>query len=515
MPSDLLVSRLAGHSWAALREGGATVELHYDQARRVPGSVGDIFKGRVVRIVPGIQSAFVDIGLDRDAFLHVADLVLPGETPSTGPLGAAHAALHTDDDAENIVVSSELSQHPAQPSRPIQDRLKEGRELLVQVAREGGSVKGPRVTCHVSMAGRYLVHFPLLAESGVSRRITDEGERARLREIVDSLRSPAGGFVVRTAGEGVDAESFRADAAFLRAAWREVEQRGETVPAPARLHRDEDLLIRLLRDSPRTGFDRVIVDDPGDRERAVSYLAALHPAIASRVELHTGPSSLLQTHGVDTDIERALRPKVWLRSGAFIVIQQTEALVAIDVNSGKFLGRDQPEDTALRTNLEAAAEIARQLRLRDLGGIVVVDFIDMEKPENRRQVVEALDASLRGDRARTKIVGFAGLGLLHLTRQKGRRGLEPSLTRECPACGGQGRIKSADVVAWEALVEARRLTGLLDGALVTVRAASEVARCVGLLLQVVGASGNREERIAVEEDPSLGPDHFDVVVLSR
>ena len=483
-------------------------------------AVGQIVKARVAKVLPGIQSAFLDIGLGRDAFLHVADLILPGE--------AVAALEETDLDQLPVVGIEALEEDVASPSAspgrrrletlraaPIEDRLNEGSELLVQVEREAIGSKGARVTCSISLPGRYLVFLPQWSYCGISRRITEPEERARLREILATLSIVTGGFIVRTAGRDADAAAFRADAEALYATWVDIQRNAAKATAPARIHGDLDLPLRLLRDAPHDGVDRILVDSPEVYERAHLYLRELDSVLGAKLSLHTGPTPLFEAHGVNQEIEKALRPKVWLRSGGSVVIQQTEALVSIDVNTGKFLGKRSPEETVLRTNLEAAAEIARQLRLRDLGGIIVVDFIDMEQPDSRQQVIAAFELALRRDRARTKIIGLSELGLLQLTRKRTRPGLGAALTRECPRCAGHGRVKSPEMVAFEALSEVRRLAQVLDGQRVTVRVVPEIARAVMLALQTSWFDSERglADRIHVEEDPTARPDAFDLLVM--
>jgi ribonuclease G len=283
------------------------------------------------------------------------------------------------------------------------------------------------------------------------------------------------------------------------------------------VYQDVDLFCRLLRDAPRAGLERIVVEGAGDRERAVAYLADVDPQLAARVRLHPGPAPLFESYGLDGDVARALRPRVWLRSGGTVVIEPTEALVAIDVNTGKYVGRGQLEDTVLQTNLEAAEEIARQLRLRDLGGIVVVDFIDMELPDSKRRVLEALEAALAKDRARTKIVGLSDLGLVQLTRKRTRRGIAAALTRTCPACAGLGRIKNAPTIASEALFEIRRLLPETEASAVIVRTHPEVARLIALELQTGGEDLDAVRRadVRIEADESVAPDHFEIVASRR
>ena len=510
MSSELFLSRFGGNTWAALREEGQTVELRVERDGDAP-AVGRLVRARVTRVLPGLQSAFVDIGLGRDAFLHVADLLLPGEQP---PADAEAVLARAADDE---VAEEEGAGRASSVAAPIQDRLRPGRELLVQIAREGFGNKGPRVTCLVSLPGRYLVYLPQMAHGGVSRRIVDLEERARLKAALESLSDVPGAFIARTAAAGADVALLRADAQRLGAAWEACRRAYARSASPAVVHQDLDLFFRLLRDASRAGLERIVVEGAADREGAVSYLADVDPQLAARVRLHPGPAPLFESHGLDEDVARALRPRVWLRSGGTVVIEPTEALVAIDVNTGKFVGRGQLEDTVLQTNLEAAEEIARQLRLRDLGGIVVVDFIDMEQPESKRRVLEALETALARDRARTKIVGLSELGLVQLTRKRTRRGIAAALTRSCPACAGLGRIKNAPTIASEALFEIRRLLPETEASAVTVRTHPEVARLIALELQAGGEDLETVRRadVRIEADATVAPDHFEIVASRR
>lgn len=518
MPSELLVSRLGGMTWAALREDGVAVELRVEREGD-RGAVGRVVKARVTRVLPGIQSAFLDIGSGRDAFLHAADLVLPGEAPSEGAAESDLADLTPsgEDEAEegDDVVGVAARGRGAFRTVPIENRLSEGRELIVQVAREGIGTKGARVTCYIALPGRYLVYLPQLSFRGVSRRITDTGERARLRSILEVLPPMAGGVIVRTAGEGAEAAAFEADAEMLRREWERIQKRSAQARAPSVVHTELDLLLRLLRDAPRDGLESIVLDDPDQHARAKSYLAERDPALAERVRLHVSPRSLFELHGLDQEIEKALRPKVWLRSGGYLVIQQTEALVSIDVNTGKYVGARRAEETVLRTNLEAAEAIARQLRLRDLGGIIVVDFIDMESAENREQVLAALGEALRKDRARSKVLGLSELGLVQMTRKRTRPGVGVALTNPCPLCAGHGRVKSPETIAREALAELIRLTPAPVDRDVVIRVHPDVAPAVRLVLQTSGAAldSKRLAGIRLEEDPALRPDRFDVLAL--
>jgi len=513
VPSELLASRLGGRTWLALREDGVVAELRVEDDSEA-ARAGRIVKGRVTKVVPGIQSAFLDVGQERDAFLHAADLIVPGEAPVAPPVEAdASGTEDADDEPETTVMHRARRALPSRP--PIQDRIREGRELLVQVAREAIGGKGPRVTCFVTLPGRFLVHAPHLSFRGVSRRISDPEERQRLRGILDALPGGDGGFVVRTVGDGATAEAFSADAALLRETWSTILRRFEERPAPSLLHADLGLFGRAVRDASAAEITRIVVDDVRLRDEARSYLAPLDPLLASRVELHLGRARLFDEAGLSQEIEKALKPRVWLRSGGTIVIQPTEALVSIDVNTGKFVGGREPLQTILRTNLEAAEEIARQLRLRDLGGIIVIDFIDMDRPDDQRRVIDALHAALARDRARTKIVGLSDLGLLQLTRKRTRPGFAASLTAACPCCAGIGRIKTPRTVAGDALAEALRLGEAMPEARIKIRARLEVAQAIRLALQTAGEAIDDAlvARLSVEDDESAAPDSFEASAL--
>ncbi len=490
MPSELLVSSAGGQTWAAIRERGASVELRVEDDDPAP-SVGCVVKGRVVNVLPGIQSAFIDIGLDRNGFLHVADLAPePGGPAPDGPTA-----------------------RPKPAGVPIQDRLRAGDSLLVQVTRDEIRSKGSRLTCQLSLPGRFVVHLPLATDRAVSRRIVDPAERERLESIVARLPGP-NGFILRTAGRGAAESAFQEDARRLLRTWSAIREQATRASAPAVVHHDLPLQLRLLRDSPSEGFERVVVDEVGLLEEARRYLERLDPGLASRIELHEGPRTLRETYGLDREIDRVLRPRVWLRSGGYLVIEQTEALVSIDVNTGRFVGRHDFDETVLRTNLEAADEIARQLRLRDLGGIIVVDFIDMVREPHRKTVIERLDAALSRDRARTKIVGLSELGLLQLTRKRTRPGVGASITRSCPTCAGRGRVKTAAAVAAEALAEVRRLLPALRDRPLTVRVNPLAGRATSEALRNDPALGadTQPGAIRVEEDASLSPERFEVVL---
>ena len=433
----------------AVRDEGVLVELHIERQYQ-RSIVGSLYKGRISRVLPGMQAAFVDIGLERDAFLYVDDVaeafeeedVEPGELPA-----------------------------PA----PIQDLLREGQEILVQISRELGSSKGPRATAHVTIPGRYLVLLSDSSHIGVSRRITDQTERDRLRNLLAEIPRSAG-VIVRTAGEGREAADFLADVAFLESTWKQILKRAEEVRAPCLIHRDMDLLLRATRDLTSPSLAEYWVDDSEAYQRVVEFLDRVQPDLTPRVKLYRRQLDIFEAFGIENELQQLLQPKVWLPSGGSLVIEQTEAMVAIDVNTGRFVGSNHLEETVFRINLEAAREVARQLRLRNLGGIIVVDFIDMEEEAHRGELLEVMQRELAKDRART-IVGSVGpFGLLQLTRKRTERPLERTLTQPCPTCAGLGRVKSPETVCLEVRRAVLRAAAQGDAREFAVRAEPEVAR---------------------------------------
>ena len=409
----------------ALLEEGRLVELFLER-RRDRGVVGNLYKGRVNRVLPGMEAAFVDIGLERDAFLHVDDL---------------------RDRSSGSGAEDETQEGPGEAEKAIDDLLKPGEEIVVQVVKDPVPSKGARVTPRITLPGRYLVFVPDGAHLGVSRRIEDPEERERLREIVAGL--PEGGWIVRTAGEGERPESFERDAGSLRSRWDRIRDRIREAGAPALVHEDLDVALRVVRDRFGPGFEALRVEGEEIHRRVSEFLQEVDPSLARKVRRHEGRRPLFEVADVEEEIEAALRSKVWLRSGGYLVIQPTEALVAIDVNTGRFVGSEDLERTILRTNLEAVREAVRQIRLRNLGGIVVLDLIDMEEAESREEVFAALEEEVRKDRARSRVLSISEFGLVEMTRKRSRPSLQRLLTSPCPYCQGDGRVKALTTIAME------------------------------------------------------------------
>ena len=384
--------------------------------------------------------------------------------------------------AETETVTAPEAEKPA-PS--ITDLLKEGQEILVQIAKEPLGQKGARITSHIALPGRYVVYMPTVDHPGVSRKIASEEERARLRRIIQTHRAGMpGGFIVRTAGEGKSEEEIAADMKYLYNLWLEIRQKAEKRPAPALIHHDLDIVQRTLRDQLTENYKAIWVDSEEVYESVLRFVERVHPAMVPRVKLYTRSTPIFDAFNITAELEKALRPKVWLKSGGYIVVNQTEALVAIDVNTGKFVGSsNRLEDTIVKTNLEAIREIVRQIRLRDLGGIIVVDFIDMEERKNRQKVMQALEEEMRRDRAPYKILQFNDFGLVAITRKRVKQSLERTLCSPCPYCEGAGYVKSVQTVVGEILQEARRIAPAVEGPNVVLRVNPEVAK-------VLKATGN-------------------------
>jgi ribonuclease G len=442
MPGDLLVINADGpETRVAYVEKGQLVEL-YIERRRERGIVGNIYKGRVKRVLPGMQAAFVDIGEDKAAFLYVADVRGAPED---------FKSLFSDSD-EPADVKGGKNHHNAR----IEDVVKEGQAILVQVAKAPIGTKGARSTAYVSLPGRNLVFMPTVDHVGISRRITSDKERKRLRGIIDSMRPPGAGFIVRTVAENVSEKELRADMEFLIKLWNSIGKKNETAKAPALLYNDLDLLLRTVRDLFTPEVDKLIVDNKSEYERLLKFVGAFMPDFGGKIELYDGREPIFDGYGIETEIERALERKVSLRSGGSLVIDQGEALTAIDVNTGKFVGKKSLEETITKTNLEACKEVADQLRLRNIGGMIIVDFIDMDRESNREKVMRSFEEALKHDKAKANVTKISELGLVEMTRKRTRESLGRMLTEPCPYCEGKGYVKSKTTVCYEILRHLRR-----------------------------------------------------------
>lgn len=511
----------------AIVEDGVLEELYIERASQ-DNYVGNIYKGRVVNLEPSIQAAFVDFGVGRNGFLHVSDLEPQyfrqgGYDPSRPIELGSRSERDGAEGGEGDGRRRARRQRPGVRPRvkpPIQDVLRRGDEVLVQVIKEGMGTKGPTLSTYISIPGRYLVLMPALGRVGVSRKIEDDEVRRKLRDVLLELNPPKGlGFIIRTAGVDRTRKELSRDLAYLLRLWKVIVRRIKKHPAPIDIYQESDMIIRTIRDIFTGDVDAIHIDEPQAYERAKEFLQMVMPRYANRLHLYEGKEPLFYKYGLEEEIARIHQREVPLKQGGGIVIDQTEALVAIDVNSGNFRADDNAEETAYQMNLLAAKEIARQLRLRDLGGVIVNDFIDMRKEKHRRGVERALRDAVKRDRARTKILRTSPFGLIEMTRQRIRPSLKRSLFRDCPCCRGTGVVKTAESMAIEsvrALILACQTEGV---ARVTLTVADEVATYLNnkkrrdlarleeehnVLIQVLGLEHGSPEHMTLELHDAQG-----------
>jgi ribonuclease G len=491
----------------ALLEDNELAEFYLERNRQV-GLAGNIYKGKVTRVLPGMQAAFVDIGLEKAGFLHVSDFydgvsalntvaeVIGEEDVETEPIvdnefadveinPADEAGSSGDGDESGAARPSRgrrrgrgrRSQAPQRSRLPIEQQLRRGQDIMVQIAKEPMGTKGARLTSSISLPGRHLVYTPASNHIGVSRRIASAEERARLRADVGELRPPQGGFIVRTACEGVSRREIQRDVSFLTKLWSSILRKNESMPPASILYSDLDVALRIVRDLFSSEVDRLWCDDPTTYSRIVQFVQNYMPRLRARVTLHDGATPLFDRFNIEPQIERALDRKVWLKSGGYLVFDQAEALTAIDVNTGRFVGKRSQDDTIFKTNLEAVEEVVNQLRLRNIGGIIIVDFIDMDREGDRKKVSDALALALKRDKARTSALKISELGLVQMTRKRTRESLEKLLTDTCPRCDGRRVVKSVPTLAAEVLRGIQReAVSMSAGDTLIVKLNPEVAR---------------------------------------
>ena len=602
MIKELIIGSTPLEMTIALLEDGQVVEVFIER-ERTRGILGNIYKGRVTKIVPGMQAAFVDIGLGRSAFLFVSDFLeesYPGveegfeshadadwaatEGPGTGTESLAaddgrnepswEGSVRTSILPPRISVDSGIGVVPVgtgrvaagwsptilpellsgfdSPSRgaggsggdksngasgkssrrnrsrkrrgggnaahlSIGKVLQENQEILVQVSKEPIGRKGARITSHVAFPGRYLVYMPTVSHVGVSRRIVSDEERRRLRSLIRELRRDftKGGFIVRTVAENHSKEELRRDMEYLTRLWDRVKREGQRMAAPAQVYAEPSLSERVVRDYLSADFRQVHIDDEEEYKRTLEMVRRLSPELASRIKLYPKDSDILHDYGIDAEIEKALRPKVWLKSGGHIVINQTEALVAIDVNTGRYVGKtDSLEDTITRTNLEVVKELARQIRLRNIGGIIIIDFIDMSDSANQRQVLEALRRELSKDKAPFKVLDFNEFGLVALTRKRDKQSLERTLSQRCSVCEGTGLTRSVRTVCYSVHHQVQKMLPLSpDAKSMTIRCHPEIGKALRggenlVLKEIKKLTG---QKVRVKTDPLLPIEQFEVI----
>jgi len=507
MTKEMIISSNGHQTMVAILEDDLVSEVYVERERQ-RGVVGNVYKGRVSKVLPGMQSAFVDIGFERDGFLYVSDVV--------DTLDAFERMESGDDEDEEDAEGK--GGDGAGPK--IEELLKQGQEILVEVAKEPLGTKGARLTSHVTMAGRFLVFMPTVDHVGVSRKIESREERSRLRGIVRSYREKegfTGGVIIRTAAAGRPEEDLHGDLRYFQRIWNELRQKAESSRAPAIVYREQGLVAKLLRDQLNDEFAAIRVDERQEFQQVHDFVERFMPSLASRVKLYDKPFPIFEEYGVQPEIDKALRSKVWLKSGGYIVVNQTEALVAIDVNTGRYVGKKNSrlEETILKTNLESVREIIRQIRLRDLGGIIVLDFIDMEERKNRQKLFQAVEQELRRDRAPSKALQVSDFGLIIITRKRVKQSLEKTLTDPCPYCSGSGVVKSSATICYEILDEVRKIGSDVRGGGIVLRVNPEIARALEeeerAVLRDLKRSIGRE--VVLKPDSHLHHEQFDVMAL--
>ncbi|MDE3174192.1 MAG: Rne/Rng family ribonuclease [Gemmatimonadota bacterium] len=526
MKREILINATPRETRVAILEDEQLVELLVDrpEARRM---VGDIYYGRVEAVLPGIQAAFVDIGTEKSAFLHASDLVYPEdeEPDEDDDEDAGDESDEPEDEAGEADEEKPSGGRGRGRGRrrqrakapPIQDVLKRGQEIVVQVSKEPISTKGPRVTAQVSLAGRFLVFMPFASRVGVSRKIGERAERSRLREMIEAvLPKDSGGVIARTVGEDATQETFKRELDTLIGQWKKIKRKTNFVRAPALIHRETNVTRGLIRDLFSEKVEQVSVDSKQVYNEIAEYLKGVAPDLVDRVKLWTREQGIFDEAGIEPEIRDLFKRRCDLPAGGYLIIEPTEALVSVDVNSGRYTGKKDPEKTILRTNLEAARELARQIRLRDIGGIIVADFIDMETKANRDRVLQELRNHLSRDRARTKAFAVSDLGLIEMTRQRVRQSHLQNMTEPCPTCAGTGRVFTAETIVRRMERSVRRMgvEGKKDPLVVKLH--PDVAMYV--LKEEKELTRKLEKAVGfgleIRDDPLLRPDEFKLVVKS-
>src|SRR5882762_7792080 len=510
MNKEMIVSSNGHETMVAILEDDLVAEIFVERERH-RGVVGNVYKGRVSKVLPGMQSSFIDVGLERDGFLYVADVI---DTLDEFDKLAG-------DDEEEGGGNKGRGNDRDRPQPKIEELLKEGQEIIVQVVKEPLGTKGARLTSHVTMPGRFLVFMPTVDHIGVSRKIESREERSRLRGIVREFREShgfTGGVIIRTAAAGRPKEDIVSDLEAFHAIWTDIGQKMESSRAPAAVFREQSLVAKLLRDLLTEEFQAIRIDNAQEYERVVDLVKVMLPTLVSKVKLYDKPFPIFEEYGVQAEIDKALKSKVWLKSGGSIVINQTEALVAIDVNTGRFVGKKTSgrlEDTIVKTNLEAVKEIVRQVRLRDLGGIIVLDLIDMEDKKNRQKVLQAVELELKKDRSPSKALQVSDFGLVIITRKRVKQSLERVLTEPCPYCSGTGVIKSSSTICYEILSEIKKVGPELNGHRLLLRVNPDIARALkeeeNAVLKDLKQSIGKE--VTIKPDVQLHHEQFDVMAV--
>jgi ribonuclease G len=476
MLKELVVNCAPHETRVALLENGTIVELFIEREDET-SIAGNIYKGRVQRVLPGMQAAFLDIGFEQAAFIYVDD-VLDTESHKMFSKFEQDPDMESENDSDDEDLSMEKQTWKPPPSSDtaIEDLLYEGQEILVQVSKSAIGTKGPRVTTHISLAGRYMVLMPTVDHIGISKRIENEAERTRLRELLLSIRKNNFGYILRTQSLGVTADTVKKEMEFLTNTWEEIQNKNQITSAPSLVYKDLTVTYRAVRDLLANEADKLIIDSPVEFERVQQFLRKLMPDVNLSVALYQGKEPIFEAYNIEGDVARALKQKVWLKSGGYIVIEQTEALVAIDVNTGRYVGKHNFDETILKTNLEAVKEISYQIRLRNIGGIIIIDFIDMKKDAHKEKVMTLLNEAMKKDKSQTNILPLTELGLVQMTRKRTRRNLTRTLCEPCFYCNGTGHLLSKKSICHKIYRDLVSEAGDIMGNRFTVKVHPDIAQ---------------------------------------
>jgi ribonuclease G len=469
MTNELVINARPHETRVALVENSVVVELYVNRGSE-QALMGNIYLGRVVRVLPGMQAAFVDIGIDKPAFLYITDVY--NDARHWEQVMVQEGEEENNEKSERSVRMRNLKNFDIN----IEGLLQEGQEIMVQISKEPIGTKGARLTSYITLAGRHLVFMPTIDHIGISRKIEDEKERARLKEIIQELRQPGEGFIVRTVSERAPKEKLKSEMEFLDRLWNTIQKRREAASAPSLVHKELSITLRAVRDLFTKEIDRLVIDSREEYQSVMEFIENFVPALRYSVELYEGREPLFDSYGIEMELSRALEKKIWLKSGGYVVIESTEALATIDVNTGSYVGKRNLEETIAKTNLEAVKEIAYQIRLRNIGGLIVIDFIDMERESDRERVFMALREALEKDRAQTTVLKMSELGLIEMSRKRTRENINLFLTEPCFYCEGRGRLKSPTTICYDIFRDLERETASGDGGKVYLLVNPEIER---------------------------------------
>ena len=497
MSTDILINSTKHEVRLALVEDGTLSEFHM-QRHSEKGLMGNIYKGKIVRVLPGMQAAFVDIGRERTGFLYVADIHIASDTPETTPV---------------VGDSSNTDTNQTRQSLPIEDILKEGQDIMVQVSKDPIGTKGARLTCHITLPCRNLVFLPLTDHIGISRKIEDEEIRAQLKDQIEEIRPQGAGFIVRTVAEHAIREELEADIEFLTALWEDIINKVDNKVAPALLYADLDITLRSIRDFFTTDVDSLLIDDPVGHRKLLDFVETFAPQLGDKISLYQEELPLFEAYNIEAEISRATEKKVWLRSGGYIIIESTEALSVIDVNTGRFVGKRNLNETIFKTNIEAAIEIAYQLRLRNIGGIIIIDFIDMEDENHREELFSTFKNAIKKDKSKNNILKLSEFGLVQMTRKRNSENLLQLMCEPCHYCSGEGMIKSRRTICYEIFRKISRNARKTEGSTITLRVHNRIADMLNIEeeLTLAQLEQDTDKRIIIAPSKDLHIEKYEII----